>query len=713
VTVRRDAAYSGMPAALPLAAAATLFAARWLPVEFAYRPNPQGIVSVATEARYPVQQETFWAAFALGAGSLAAWAIARALRRAALAPARVAGLEAAAAAALVAALGLPAPLGVAAALGCAVLARAAAGPRARPPESGGVAGVAPAPAASRRAGRALAWGAALLALALLLTPALFTNLWNATHGVPDAARTADSFGFQGEVGQHLAWADALLRGELHGRDFFCLYGPLYDLGTAGFWRLFGRSIAGFELYFSLTRALGLAALLWLAAALSERRAFALVVPALVPWVNLRMGLPLLGLLLVCGWLRTGRRALALAAGGVAGLALLYSQEFGLAFAVASALAMALHRDARAAAGFAAAALAAAAPLLAWYAAHGALLPMLRDLAGYPATVMAGYAKLPFPALAAGIPLRWAELGTQPSLLLRLAPAVAAASWGALLLALGVAELDPRRPLASAREALARLRRDARRQAGVLCAVFGLLCFRTALGRSDLVHVISVQAPAALLVALACDRLFAAWRAQPGLRAVVAVRAAALALFVLLGGFAEAPRPLRDLERSARDATRLWRHGNQPIGSAEVMRVVRWLELRLTPEDRVLALPNDGAYYYLLARPSPIRFVMGHQIATAAQREEVLAALRRAPPRFVLWDDGALRVDGLPDERVLGAELLAWIDAGYAEAARLGRVRILERRAAQGAAAAGAGRAGRGSSSGTSRPSAIAPTPPTR
>jgi hypothetical protein len=73
--------------------------------------------------------------------------------------------------------------------------------------------------------------------------------------------------------------------------------------------------------------------------------------------------------------------------------------------------------------------------------------------------------------------------------------------------------------------------------------------------------------------------------------------------------------------------------------------------------------------------------MGHQIATDAHRAEVLAALRREPPRFVVWDHGALRVDGLPDERVFGPELLGWIGAGYAEAARLGEVSILERRAA--------------------------------
>jgi hypothetical protein len=112
-------------------------------------------------------------------------------------------------------------------------------------------------------------------------------------------------------------------------------------------------------------------------------------------------------------------------------------------------------------------------------------------------------------------------------------------------------------------------------------------------------------------------------------------------------------------------------------------VVRWLQLRLSPTDAILFLPNDAAYYYLLDRPSPIRFVMGHQIATDADRTEVLAALRRAPPRFVVWDHGALRVDDLPDARVFGPELLRWIDEGYTEQARLDDVSVLERRAPEG------------------------------
>ncbi len=671
----------GILAALPIAAAATLLAARWLPLRFEYRPNELGIVSVATESRYPQEQEAFWAVFALGLGTLAVLAVARWLARDGLPLGRAVLVEACAAASLASVLFLPTPLAVATALASAAGARAAAGPR-RGPAAGPDRAAAVRPARARSAWRALAWGAALLALAVLLTEGLFANAWNVAHGVADEQRTQDAFTFHGEIGQHLAWADALRRGGFHGKDFFCLYGPLYDLGAAGFWALVGRSIAAWELYFSITRALGLAALLWLAASLASRRAVALAIPFLVPWVNLRIGLALLGLVLLFAWLRSGSRTLAALAGGVAGIALLYSQEFGLAFALVSALAFALYRDARAALAFLGAGAATAAPVLGWYAANGALGPMLRDLVVYPGYMLAGFGKLPFPSLAANLPIDVGGLGTPRSLLLRLGYAVPAVAWAALLLAFPIARLELRRPLASAGEALEILRRDAGRAAGCLCGVFGILCFRSALGRSDLVHFVAALPPAALLVALAGDRLLAGWREGRAAGGLAAWRAAALALFVLAAGFGEAPRPLRELARSASDLAGLVREGSHPVGSREVMRVVRWIQLHSDPADRLLFLPNNAAYYYLLDRPSPIRFVMGHQIATEAQRAEVLAALRREPPRFVVFDHGALRVDGLPDERVLGPELLGWIEASYTETARLGDVAVLERRGAE-------------------------------
>jgi hypothetical protein len=55
----RSESYDGCVAALPIAAALTLLLARWLPIRFEYRPNDLGIVSLTTQARYPIQQEMF------------------------------------------------------------------------------------------------------------------------------------------------------------------------------------------------------------------------------------------------------------------------------------------------------------------------------------------------------------------------------------------------------------------------------------------------------------------------------------------------------------------------------------------------------------------------------------------------------------------------------------------------------------------------------
>jgi len=158
--------------------------------------------------------------------------------------------------------------------------------------------------------------------------------------------------------------------------------------------------------------------------------------------------------------------------------------------------------------------------------------------------------------------------------------------------------------------------------------------------------------------------------------VAAWRAAALAVFVLHAGFAERPDPVSTVRASVSSLATLQQQASHRMGSREVNRVTRWIERRTGPTDPVLFLPNNAAYYYLTDRPSPIRFVMGHQIVTEAHRAEVFADLRANPPRFIVWDHAALRVDGHSDELVFGGELLGWIRESYEEEARLGSVEIM-------------------------------------
>ena len=231
------------------------------------------------------------------------------------------------------------------------------------------------------------------------------SVWSVLHAVPDVQLVSDLFNFHAEIGQHLVWADAIRRGELHGRDFFCLYGPLYDMGLVGVWALTRRSIAAYQLYATVGRAASYAAALLLCAALVRRKSLVLVLPLLLPWIDLRVGLALAGLLLLTLWLKSRKRGLSLAAGLIAGTSLLYSQEFGLALLVSAGAAFAVTREGKAAAAFAAGLVALLAPMLGWFAVQGALAPMLHDLVEYPRYMIAGYGKRPFPALVASLPLR--------------------------------------------------------------------------------------------------------------------------------------------------------------------------------------------------------------------------------------------------------------------------------------------------------------------
>ncbi len=674
----RPAGSDGSVAALPLAALLTLLVARWLPIQFEYRPNDLGIVSATTLAHYPLQQETFWALFGLAVGGVSAWLIGRTLARVVLTPQRIIGLEALAVCAFLPALWLPPVFaGITSLLACTGIFALVRGEPVRSVE-----GVAPQPfAVPARTSRwlATAWVLAILVAAALLNPGLWVHLWNVAQGVPDAAVTFDNFKFLGETGQHLAWANALKHGWFQGRDVFCLYGPLFDLGLVGFWSLVDRSAAAWDLYWGLGRVAGLVALLLLAGSLVRHRAVVLAIPFLLPYVELRVGWALFAACCFFRWLNGERRGWLVATGALIGVSLLYSQEYGAAISAGVAVAFALRRDWRGPLWLGVGVAAVATPLFGYYAAHDALIPMLRDVVQYPAYMLAGYGKLPFVGILENLPLDWSSLGSRSSENLRLSYAIPAVCLGGLVLALPMASIDPRHPFESLRRVSDALARDPVRLLWVVIAIFGIVSFRSAMGRASL-HRTHVVLPAAtLLLTVALDRTVALFRASPELRRLAYWRLILLVLLAALGGFLQSAAPLTSVGESFTAGSHLVRHGSRPAGSQHVMRVTRWVQLNTEPNEPVLFLPNDGAYYYLTDRPNPIRFVMGHQIVSEAHRAEVLNDLRRQPPRYIVWDHNALRVDDIPDELVFGRAILEFIEESYSAERRIGAVEILRHR----------------------------------
>ena len=160
------------------------------------------------------------------------------------------------------------------------------------------------------------------------------------------------------------------------------------------------------------------------------------------------------------------------------------------------------------------ALATVAPVFVYYGAHGALLPMLNDVAQYPAYLIAGYGKLVFPSIASSLPIDVAQFWTRPSETLRLAYAVPLVCLGGLRLLLPVSGFDLRHPLRSVRELADGLARDPVRLMMFLVAIFGMIAFRSAMGRASLHRTHAALPAVALLLCFALDRAISTFRKQP-------------------------------------------------------------------------------------------------------------------------------------------------------------------------------------------------------
>jgi len=667
-------------------ATVAVLAARWLPLGFAYRPNALGIVSVTTELRYPTHQETILF-LAFGAvGVLGTWLAAGLLGRRRPTGPRLVALELLALAALLATLMLPLVAGTAVAavalVGLVALARGAPVAGAGASDEGVDAsdekvdapdeGVDARPARpTARATAALAL--AIVALALLRIPRLF----QAIHalGAPDSKLTRNDWVFLSEDGQHLAWADALARGGFHGKDLFCLYGPLYDWSVVWIWKLVGRSVSAWHLHVGVSEVLAWVAFLGLAALLLRRRWWLLPLVLFVPHLSLRIGLAFASLAFLFRHGRSGRTGDAFAAGLLGGVSLLYSQEFGLAALVCAAVLFAIRPAAPAAAAFVGAAALAVAPLLVFYAANDALGPMLSDLVGYPRLLMAGFGNLPFPSLRSSLP--WGLWPADDAMrLLRefyLLPAVAVVALGAALPRIAP---HPRSPFVWIARLRAALAADPRRLELALLALFALAAFRSALGRSDQMHLYAVAAPPLLLLAVGADRLLGAARRAPG---TVAFHLALGAALVAFGGLATgtARAGAFHLTSAFWTARNLLTGSGALRGDYDVNRVVAWLEANAEPGETFYFLPNEAALYFLTDRPSPTRFVVSHQMVTDAHRAEALADLRADPPRYVVWNEAGLRLDDIGDETVLGPALWRWLHEHYRPVARIGGMDVWE------------------------------------
>lgn len=664
-----------------LAGAATLWVARVLPVHFNPPSNRLGIVSPAHLNGYPFQQEVFWYGFGLAVGfALAALGAAALEARLTAARAPITAF-ALAVLALVGGLASSATIALGLLVAAGLATAVSACREGRTPNSARHVAATTGSPPNRLAAYAgygthsAAWALGCAALAIVVNPVFVFQFWHVANGTPDIQLATNDWWFHSESGQHLAWTDALLRGGLPGRDFFPLYGPLYDLGLVASWSILGRSVAVWNLFFSLLNTLGLACVLGLGVWLFRRRWLALALLPFLGEVHLRQGLPFLGLLILGEGLRRGRRRLIASAGALAGVAALLSQEFAVAYVGAAAVVLAVAARRQFVVAFAVSALVVIASYLTWICSQGALVPFLSDLVNYPRYMLAGFGKIPFPALIPALPMAVVDLVRGNAARLLLGYAVPATYAGALLLLLPAPLSAWSRPVFAIHRLRAMLVADPRRVVLLALIVFGIVGFRVALGRSSDDRTLSLDGPAALLVLAGIDALWAREQARP-LAARVAL-SAGLAAWLWIGGFAPAGVPRAAmLGRITFQCLELIRtHRLRAVADPTITAVLAWVDRNVPADEPIFFLPNHASYYYLTGRPMPTRFALSHQMVTAAHRTEALRALAANPPSAIVWHRDGIRLDGISDETYLGAPMVEWIRARYGVTERIGAVDI--------------------------------------
>lgn len=191
----------------------------------------------------------------------------------------------------------------------------------------------------------------------------------------------------------------------------------------------------------------------------------------------------------------------------------------------------------------------------------------------------------------------------------------------------------------------------REPAAVVMLAAALPCLRMAIERSDTSHVSWAVTPAWMLAAAAiaaavCTRLAAP---QGSLRRDDVGHAIPVVALSLLVGFAT---PLMDPAASMRRIAGEYAHAPGVRDDTIISPAQREVRASMLPllsgETCFVTLTNESTWYYVLGMPSCTRFHHVTNARSPAAQAEVMAALEKARPQWILFSNGAWSntVDGV-------------------------------------------------------------------
>jgi len=498
-----------------------------------------------------------------------------------------------------------------------------------------------------------------------------------------------------EEGQHLACVQALQSGQVYGKDFFYLYGPMLIYPLAWAAKLFGNTILMERIYtYSLNLAAYAIVFFSLYSTLKTRIGFLagsaiyfFVFPAhhwlFLNATNLRVAIAFLPLLLAYCYLRNSRKHLLLVAGLIQGQILLFSQEVGICSLLAllffSFLIFIEKRDLKQFLCECVIVLigctVSITPFLVYFAYKGALPDIFNILYGYPKLIILGYAGLPFPALKTFFKT------THSGLLFH---------YGVILIYVFAALVL----------ITDKFLHGITKRGALMCALlfFGILLFRSALGRSDTGHVLFASQPAFLLMIFLLDKTYVELLSMQS-KSVKVLSAGLLLVLItslvifcirvpLLRGRLEFTLktnfPIENKWILKSDAfvsiPGLKRAGVlfTPYDAENILRIKSVLENITRPGEEVYFFPNDALYYFLFNRNNPTRYPLSYWAITRENRLEIIGDLEKKRVRYIVYThDPLFRCDKIP-EHVQLPEVVNYIKNKYEVIHEVGIVTFLKR-----------------------------------
>lgn len=255
---------------------------------------------------------------------------------------------------------------------------------------------------------------------------------------------------------------------------------------------------------------------------------------------------------------------------------------------------------------------------------------------------------------------------------------------------------------------------------LLMLMAGIICFRTALGRSDWHHITFSMAYSWLICFFFLERFMhtsKSLQSEPAEDDSKEVSNAASStrrsgngvfrwafLLVILAGIlayikADLYKPLAIVEKTLMrlpkfgavppqfkayvepDIERAGKILTPPSQAKEIERVVAYLQENTAPSEPIFDLSNQAAYYFLADRPNPTRYPLVVYASPEPLQKEVIADLELAKPKYVIFTTGSRwgnAPDGIPTvDRV--PLVAAYIRSNYDKDVKIESVSIWKRR----------------------------------